>query len=203
MEFQDSKWIYISFTIPPRLKGRENGLYSESECSASWRRRNRGWFLPDRATRLPKFSIFENFIFTMILLWSEKTTNSECPVSIHEKNVSGFCLHIMRGKFTLRSLWFRTDLTFYHWIVMNQYWNALTRGSGLSFTEFFLGKEPLLETTFLKIKKSFNLKLQHLHWCIFHQNLNRLYLLHQWAELCDLKSATDNITLVVLDGGRS
>ena len=66
----------------------------------------------------------------MILLWSEKTTNSECPVAIHEKNVSGFCLHIMLGKFTLRSLWFRTDLTFYHWIVMNQYWNALTRGSG-------------------------------------------------------------------------
>ena len=46
------------------------------------------------------------------------------------KNGSGFCLHIMRGKFTLSSLWFSTDLTFHHWILMNQYWNALTRGSG-------------------------------------------------------------------------
>ena len=26
------------------------------------------WFLPDLATRLSKFAIFENFIFTMILL---------------------------------------------------------------------------------------------------------------------------------------
>ena len=32
------------------------------------------WFLPDCATRLPKFAVFEKFIWTMILLWSEKKT---------------------------------------------------------------------------------------------------------------------------------
>ena len=50
--------------------------------------------------------------------------------SIIKKSCSGLGLNIMQGNFTLGTLWISTDLTFYYWNMMNQYWFTMALGSG-------------------------------------------------------------------------
>ena len=66
----------------------------------------------------------------MILLWALKKTKFIMFIIVSFKSDSGFGLNIMQGNFTLGTLWFSTDLTFYYWNMMNQYWFTMALGSG-------------------------------------------------------------------------
>ena len=79
------------------------------------------------------FAIFENFIFTMILFWSEKV-NTVCSGATYDKNFGKnwfrvLSVHTERW-ITLMILRFSTDLTFYYRNIMNQNCFAIELGSG-------------------------------------------------------------------------
>ena len=74
------------------------------------------------------FRNFQNFYdFVMTI---EKNYVHYVHDSIIKKSCSGLGLNIMQGNFTVGTLWFSTDLTFYYWNMMNQYWFTMALGSG-------------------------------------------------------------------------
>ena len=81
-------------------------------------------FIIMHISRFSKISIFR---------WNFYEHNEEsktwCSVKIHcKKPFWGYSVHTAKEK-TLRLPWFSTDLSFYYWIIMNQYWFTMALGS--------------------------------------------------------------------------
>ena len=68
------------------------------------------------STYFRNFQILYDFVMTI-----EKNYVHYVHDSFIKKSGSGFGLNIMQGNFTLGTLWFSTDLAFYYWNMMNQY----------------------------------------------------------------------------------